>query len=182
MICILFLLWNMPECVPVWLTTSDSCLIFSTIEHTPLCGCKGIELLMSCITLWRLMYTAESLTTGVPTGQHDGNSRIFCYLWPWHYVLVSRTTVQSRCSTQRSYLEKWCRWNSRKAKIIWSKWSIPRLFLRKLVVWQLLLTTSWRLAPCRYALLCMTLNVRCFQQYSPPPSFQAFYKILNITV
>lgn len=73
----------------------------SSIGHTQFWGCKGIELEMSCITLWRLMYSAESLTTGVPTGRQYGKSRIFCYLWPWHYVLVSHTTIQSSHSTPR---------------------------------------------------------------------------------
>lgn len=73
----------------------------SAIGHTRLWGCKGIELEMSCVTLWRLMYTTESLTTGVPTGRQDGKSRIFCYLWPWHYVLVSHTTIQSSHFTLR---------------------------------------------------------------------------------
>lgn len=78
-------------CLPDQNTTLASYLC--AIGHTQLRGCKEIELEMSCITLWRLIYPAESLAIRVPTGWQEGKSRVFCYLWPWYYVLLSQTMI-----------------------------------------------------------------------------------------
>lgn len=75
-----------------------------TIEHTWFWGCKGIRLEMSCITLWRLMYTSESLTAEFPVDDRMRKDENFDITLCPSFTLHG--TKQS-FSSERSYLLGW---------------------------------------------------------------------------